>query len=92
MHRTHGAFFDMHGNVYEWTADWWSHLTANPVVDPIGPARAPYPRSVEAAPGTMQAQACFRPDAATSSPATVGQYRLPCWFPKAVARELCTEG
>ena len=28
----------MHGNVYEWTADWWSHLTANPVVDPIGPA------------------------------------------------------
>jgi formylglycine-generating enzyme required for sulfatase activity len=34
------GFFDMHGNVYEWTADWYQSLypTGYPVVDPIGPA------------------------------------------------------
>jgi formylglycine-generating enzyme required for sulfatase activity len=30
------GFFDMHGNVFEWTADGYgAYLTANPVVDPI---------------------------------------------------------
>ena len=30
----------MHGNVYEWTADWFQQAfpTGNPVVDPTGPA------------------------------------------------------
>jgi formylglycine-generating enzyme required for sulfatase activity len=34
------GFFDMHGNVYEWTADWYqsAYPTGNPVVDPTGPA------------------------------------------------------
>jgi formylglycine-generating enzyme required for sulfatase activity len=33
------GFFDMHGNVWEWTNDWYQAVypTGNPVVDPTGP-------------------------------------------------------
>ena len=34
------GFADMHGNVYEWTADWYdaTYPTGNPDIDPTGPA------------------------------------------------------
>jgi formylglycine-generating enzyme required for sulfatase activity len=34
------GFLDMHGNVREWTADWYhaAYPAGNPVVDPTGPA------------------------------------------------------
>ena len=32
------GFYDMHGNVFEWTADWFEKFTSVAVSDPVGPA------------------------------------------------------
>ena len=38
------GFFDMQGNVVEWTSDWYqaAYPTGNPVVDPTGPSSGSY--------------------------------------------------
>ena len=77
------GFFDMHGNVSEWTADWYqaAYPSGNPVVNPTGPASGSY--RVRRG-GSWHSDGT--PLALRLPQRPLQLHRLPCWFPTAVGK------
>ena len=58
------GFFDMHGNVWEWTADWYALYSSGAQTDPEGPATGSY-RVYRGGSWRIPARTCVRPAATT---------------------------
>jgi len=86
------GFYVMHGNVSEWTADWYGSYSNGSVIDSLNAASGS--RRVRRGGSGLDTGASLCSDYSLLQPPGLSVLLpwLPCWFPKTVARELFREG
>ena len=71
------GFFDMHGNLWEWTADWYGVYEAGPLIDPTGAASGSFRVQRGGSWGDVGVRSARR---GINTPSYFSTYRIPRWF------------